>query len=569
MQASEQRFRLAFDDSLIGMALVDVTSSAGGRLLRVNRSLSRLIGYSGVELVGADLASLTHADDRAATVDALEQLSSGTLGTWQTERRFRHADGHDLWCRVVMSAVHAENGDVDYCVAQLEDISIAKRAEHRNVAEPDALHDSRTGLASRGVVLEHLTAALARAARTDRHAALLYVDVDRFAEINDGLGRAIGDELLAAIGRRLGSCLRDGDVGGHVGGDAFAVVCSDLPDPQEVAAVAERIEEGLNALFLIRDHPLAVTVSTGIAISAGRTSAPDLMHEAVGAMYRAKEGGRGRYEIADPALQARAHRQTTVEAQLRDALDRDELVLHYQPVFDLRSERLVAVEALLRWRHPRRGLLRPSEFLDVAEGRDLIVPVGEHVLELACTQGAKWLAEHPEDAPELWVNVSARQLGKQRFAEQLGRRLDETGLPPAKITIELAERQLPTDTESAHVDLRRLPELGVHLAIDDFGTGHAGMDYLRRLPLDTLKIDRSYVGGLGTDRTRTAMTSSMITLAKSLDLTVVAEGVETTEQRVELIELGCDLAQGYLLGHPQPAESIDELLSAGAVARPS
>jgi diguanylate cyclase (GGDEF)-like protein len=412
-------------------------------------------------------------------------------------------------------------------------------------------------------VLEHLTVALARAARTDRHAALLYIDIDRFTEINDGLGRDVGDELLVAVGQRLAGCLRDGDVAGHVGGDAFAVVCSDLADPQEAAAVAERIDTGLNALFLIRDHPLAVTVSTGIAISAGRTSASDLMHESVGAMYRAKEAGRGRYEIADPALQARAHRAITVEAQLRDALDHDELVLHYQPVFDLRTDRLVAVEALLRWRHPRRGLLRPAEFLDVAESRDLIVPVGDQVLEMACTQGAKWVAEHDEDAPQLWVNVSGQQLGKPRFADHLGRHLEETGLSPTKITIELAERQLPSDSEAAQSDLRRLPE-GVGLSIDDFGTGYAGLDYLRLLPLDTLKIDRSYVGGLGSDRTRTAMTRSMITLAKSLDLTVVAEGVETTEQQVELMDLGCDLAQGYLLGRPQPAEGIDQLLGASA-----
>jgi EAL domain-containing protein (putative c-di-GMP-specific phosphodiesterase class I) len=299
-------------------------------------------------------------------------------------------------------------------------------------------------------------------------------------------------------------------------------------------------------------------------------------------MYRAKEGGRGRYEVADAQLHARALRQIEIEEELRAAVEAAEellaqrgtglpsgtdgagLRLHYQPSYDLASGRLVAVEALLRWQHPTRGLLRPGEFLDVAEDRDLIAKLGAWVLRQACGQAAGWVGRFGDDAPDLWVNISARQLAKHELAAQVRYALSSTHLAADHLCLEITERQLLGTVPAVGSDLEDVADLGVGLAIDDFGTGYAGLDYLRRYPFRILKIDKSYVAGLGVDRTGTALTSSVINLGRTLDLTTVGEGVETAEQRDQLRALGCTLAQGYLLQAPAPPATIEALLAAPA-----
>jgi diguanylate cyclase (GGDEF)-like protein len=446
-----------------------------------------------------------------------------------------------------------------YALTQFQDITARKRAEAQLTHQ--ALHDVLTGMPNRLLMLDHLTQALARATRTGKHVGVLFLDLDDFKLVNDSLGHDAGDELLQEIAARINGCLRGSDTAARLGGDEFVVVCEDLDQPDDIAIIAGRLDLALRAGHLLRGHTVSVSASVGVATGTLGSTPQSLLQDADTAMYRAKDRGKGRYEIADPQLQARALRQLTLEDELRRAIDTDQFELAYQPCIDLDTGAITAVEALLRWNHPQRGLVLPDEFLDVAEDRDLIAPLGAWVIRTACRQAAFWKHDFGGAAPDLWVNISSRQLGKHHLTHTIEAALAESRLPAQSLTVELTERQLLGTAHSVLADLNALPEIGVHLAIDDFGTGHNGLEYLREINVDTLKIDKSFIAGLGTDRTVTALTASVISLAHNLDLDAVAEGVETPEQRRQLRDLGCHLAQGYLLGRPTTAIEIGMLLS--------
>jgi diguanylate cyclase (GGDEF)-like protein len=362
------------------------------------------------------------------------------------------------------------------------------RAEARLTHQ--ALHDSLTGLANRSLLHDHLTHALARAERAGSTVGLLFLDLDNFKTINDSPGHAAGEERLVEIGRRLAGVLRGSDLAARLGGDEFVVACEDLNDPQDVPLVAERLMGELNREVRLSGQTVVVSASMGVALSRHGTNADDLLRDADDAMYRAKHHGKGRWGIADEELQATATRILQLEAELRTALTGGQLVLHYQPVIDLATGALVGVEALLRWQHPQQG-------------------------------------------------VSSHQIGDHGLSEQTRDIIAAYDLAPAGLTLEIRERQALDLAESSAAELRDLAERGIQLALDDFGTGYAGFHYLRRLPIDTLKIDRSYVAGLGRDRTDTAITRGVIAIGQSLGLTVIAEGVETTDQFDCLTEMGC------------------------------
>ncbi len=402
---------------------------------------------------------------------------------------------------------------------------------------------------------------LARAARTATVVSVLYLDIDDFKEINDSLGHSAGDEVLVEVARRVGSVLRGGDLAARLGGDELVVACADLSSPAEVEPIAQRILEAIALPLLVADHVLHLTVSIGVATGGVGATAVRLVRDADRAMYRAKRGGKARYEVGDDSLASLAIRQIEIYDGLHRALEEDQLRLVYQPVVDLVSDRVVAVEALLRWEHPQRGLLAPGEFIDVAESRELIVPIGRWVLAQAARQGALWAERYGDAAPQMWVNVSDRQVGRHDLAGAVREVLEESGLPARLLGIELTERQLMRTGDSARADLRAVRDLGVPLAIDDFGTGHTGIEYLRELPVAVLKIDRSFVEGLGTDRTSTALTDALITLGHGLGLTVTAEGVETEGQLAMLRGWGCDRGQGYLLSRPRSAEDLEPYLA--------
>jgi diguanylate cyclase (GGDEF)-like protein/PAS domain S-box-containing protein len=570
LRSSEERFRLAFDNAPIGMALVSARPATLGRFLKVNYALCRLSGYALSDLLGADFRMLTESDPATSEPRQVADLLAGETSFLRDERRCRHADGRDIWIRMSASLVRDVDGEPNYCVLQIEDITARKDAEQRLIHQ--TLHDSLTDLPNRVLLSDHLAQALARAHRNGLHVGVLFVDLDNFKDVNDSLGHDAGDELLIDVARRLRGCLRDADTAARLGGDEFVVVCEDLATREEAAAVAERVEQALDIAIDVRGHKVSVSASLGVAISDGSDRAEDMLRKADSAMYRAKEHGRGRYEVFNPDLQARALRQVSLEADLRRALAGDELRLYYQASYNLRRGTLVGVEALLRWQHPDRGLLAPVDFLDVAEDRRLMIPLGEWVLRSACAQASEWHRQFGERAPEMSVNISSRQLGRHELTRVLDDILRETGVRPDRLCLELTERQVLGAAQAVQDDLDGLSDLGVTLAVDDFGTGFANIDYLRRVPFRVLKMDRSYVGGLGTDRTDTALTAGIVALGHSLDLTVVAEGVETTPQRRHLRKLGCDLAQGYLLHRPAPASAMTRLLEAsfspGRVAQP-
>jgi diguanylate cyclase (GGDEF)-like protein/PAS domain S-box-containing protein len=563
LRDSEQRFRLAFDEAPIGMALVGLHGSQAGRFLRVNRAMCRITGYSATDLVGQTGELVSHPQHQGESASALARLAAGQLERWETEQRYRHASGHELWVQVSSSIAQNADGSPAYAVFQVEDITARRLAETQLTHQ--ALHDPLTGLPNRILLKEHLATALQRAARARQHIGVLFLDLDDFKLVNDSLGHEAGDELLIEVARRLRKCLRGPDTVARLGGDEFVVVCEELQKPEEVEIAVRRIERALTAPLALRGRSLSVRASIGVAISTSDCTPETLLRDADMVMYRAKGRGKGHYEIADADLRIRAARQLTMESGLRTALDEGQFRLDYQPCYDLLTDRMVAVEALLRWDHPEEGVLNPDAFLDAAEDRDLIVELGDWVMRTACRQASAWYQEFGNRSPDMWVNASSRQLGRHHLTATVTDVLRETGLPPAKIGIELTERQIIAAAYSVRDDIQGLHDLGLRVAIDDFGTGRNGLEYLRGLPIDMLKIDKSFVAGLGTDLTDTALTTSMTTLAHGLELTVVAEGVETTAQCQQLRDLGCDLAQGYLLGRPGGPQLIAERLRSPAL----
>ena len=433
----------------------------------------------------------------------------------------------------------------------------------RRSAEEDiryqALHDSLTGLPNRTLVLDHLEHARSRGGR---QIAVLLLDLDHFKLVNDGFGHAAGDALLVEIAPRLNEALRPQDTIGRLGGDEFVVLLTEIADERVAVEVAERIVAALRRPFLLEGIEHFVTVSIGIAMAAGDRASPEaLIRDADAALYRAKDRGRSRYEIFDRAMRVQTLERLSLENDLRRALDRGQLRVHYQPLVSLRDDSIESIEALVHWEHPRRGLVEPAEFIPVAEESGLIGPIGEWVIYEACRQACEWQAASP-DAPPLGVsvNLSARQITQRDLPGMVARTLRDTALDPQCLCLEITESVLLDDSEAANKTLRALLSLGVGLVLDDFGTGYSSLAYLTRLPIDGLKIDRSFVEGLGSSARSTAIVTAIVRMAEALSIEVTAEGVETTRQVEELRRLGCLRAQGFHFARPLPAEEIAEVL---------
>ena len=555
LRVREERFRLAFDNARTGMMFLSVD----GRLRRANQAMVVLLGFTDEELLGRSVHSLACTEEQANLGLGITSLVRGEISIYQAEHCFQHADGHAVWGLLSGSVMQNEDGRPNSLVFQVEDVTARRHAEVALAHQ--VLHDDLTGLPNRPLLAEHLSAACARAERAGTYVAVLFLDLDDFKEVNDSLGHKTGDQVLIDVAGRLRGCLRETDTAARLGGDEFVVVCEGLADPSEASLVADRIDRALAIPLTAGATEIHVTASVGIATAGAAAYPEDLLRDADTAMYEAKTNGKGRYEIYDAAMGLVARRQLTLAGELSQALARDELRLHYQPTYDLQTGVIIGVEALLRWQHPTRGLLGPAEFLDVAEGRRLMIPIGDWVLATASRQASSWQRTFGVCAPDMWVNISSQQLGKQHLTGIIEQILAATGLAPAKLGLEVTERQLIGSADSARADLLDLRELGLRLAIDDFGTGFNSLSYLRRFPFDEIKIDQSFISGLGRDRTDTAVTSSVIALGRSLELVVVAEGVETEDQYHRLQDLGCDLAQGYLLQRPAPPETIDSLLA--------
>ncbi len=441
-------------------------------------------------------------------------------------------------------------------------------AEHASLALTDAktvedaihqgFHDSLTGLPNRQLLMDRLDHALTRAARSGSNAAVLFVDLDTFKNVNDSLGHVAGDELLREAAARLMACIRTADTAARFGGDEFVVLLEDVDD-HRVARVANRILEAMNEPFVIRNREVFIGASIGIAV--GGDEADDLLRNADLALYRAKAKGKGQKQVFEPEMHVAMVERMELEESLAKALRGAELVLHYQPILELRSQRLAGVEALVRWMHPSRGLLLPGEFIPIAEDSRLMLPLGRWVLRNACEQAADWRRRHEAaESLTLSVNFSSAQFSDPALVAGVRDALAETGLPPDRLVLELTETAFLRDLDRVAEQMLELKRIGVRLAVDDFGTGNASLRHLARFPIDVLKVDRSFVNQIGIDRRQTAIAGSIIRLGESLEMVVVAEGIETPDQLAQLLALRCDFGQGFYLGKPIEPEGLEPAL---------
>jgi diguanylate cyclase (GGDEF)-like protein len=444
-------------------------------------------------------------------------------------------------------------------VINSRDVSERKALEDALIHQ--AFHDALTGLANRALFTDRIGHALARSERQPRRLAVLFLDLDDFKTVNDTLGHAAGDRLLAEIGQRIAAELRAGDTAARLSGDEFAVLLEDITEDDAATVTATRVLQAIERPLTIDGHELRMSASAGIAYGHGSSeTADDLLAEADVAMYHAKEQGKARHATFVPQMRDQAWDRLELEAELRRALERNELVVHYQPVLDLRSRRLTDLEALVRWQHPTRGLLSPGAFISVAERSGLIVPLGRFVLREACRQVRAWQRIPSANGISVSVNLSPHQFRDPGLVDDVRRILDETGLDPSLLKLEITESSMMTDGDATEAALKALHEIGAKLVVDDFGTGYSALNYFKRFKLDELKIDRSFVSGLGRDREDTAIVKAAIAFARALGLGVTAEGIESDHQLQRLLALGCNRGQGYLFGRALSAESFGGLL---------
>ena len=541
---AEQRWQLAFEHSPVGTALVD----HDGTIAQFNDAMADLIGYSREELTGRSFAEITHPDDIHADVSLFEELLAGNRETFEMEKRYLHRDGHVVWGLLHVGIIRADDGSRQTIVGQVNDISARKLAEaqigHR------ASHDLLTDLPNRLRLEEVLDACIS----SGRPAGALCCGIDRFKTVNDSLGHDAGDELIRTVAAWLREALPSGVTIGRIGGDEFVVIVPDEADPEALRGVAGMLLSALNEPIGLRGYQHTVSISVGVTVSSPRHAhADEVLRDADQALRRAKRQGRARVEFYDPTQDRPATvADLELEHTLRAALaDGTGLVPYFQPIVSLDTNAPVGYEALIRWRHPEKGMLEPDEFLPMAEQTGLIAPLGWRMLDLCCEAAAdprltggwsRWVA----------VNASGSQLGRGQLGHAVRRALESADLPPDRLHLEITETALVEASPAAIKEVREVADLGVRIALDDFGTGYSSLSLLRDLPVSTVKIDRSFVKPIVSDRNARAIVRSVIALCRELGVATVGEGVETDEQITSLRALGATLAQGYLLGRPAP-----------------
>ncbi len=560
LRSQEEQYRLLFESNPLPMYVYD---PANFTFLAVNTAAIRHYGYSYDEFLTMTLADILLPEDIPAmkqTVEAIASTDQPGSGLW----RHRKKDGTVIDVEITSGLLYF--GGTPARVVLANDVTERRKADE--MVRWQAYHDAMTGLPNRLLFQDRVEQAIAAGKRMGTNAAVLFLDLDGFKHINDTLGHSTGDSLLKVVATRLWGCLREEDTIARMGGDEFTILLPHLATPEDASHVAQRLLESLTTPIVLDQNELFVTASIGISLFPidGEDTQTLLRHADV-AMYRAKEQGRNGYQLYKEAMNVAAFERLMLENNLRKAIEREEFILHYQPQVHLGTGVVVGVEALVRWSHPELGLVPPGKFIPIAEEMGMILPLGELVLRTACRQAALWNAG---GRPlRVAVNLSGRQVGQRGLVEIVTSILEETGLNPRLLDLELTESALIQNGEAAVLNLRRLRALGVRLSVDDFGTGYSSLSYLRRFPLDTLKIDRSFVQDMEKDIEGQAIARAIIDLSHALSLEVVAEGVETPEQRQCLMEMGCDIMQGYLFSPPVTVEHLEAILGMPPTLSPS
>jgi PAS domain S-box-containing protein len=581
----DQLFSLISENAADMIALVD----GDGRRLYNSPAYMKVLGYSQEELKSTSSMEQIHPDDRPRVLQAAEKARQSGQGE-RVEYRVRHKNGSWRTLESTASAIRDSKGRTDKLVIVNRDITERKRAEE--MLAHNAFHDGLTNLPNRALFLDRLQHALTLSKRNANYKfAVLLIDIDEFKIINDSLGHSAGDELLIQVGQRLKESVRRADtvsrprVAGildrpksdrpasddtlaRLGGDEFTILLDDIRDPIEAVRVAERIQAELAVPFTVSEQEIVISASIGIAASTSpHTLAEELLRDADIAMYRAKRGGKARCEVSDPAMHASAVKRMTVETALRRALEQGEFRVFYQPIMSLQTGKIAGFEALTRWQRPE-GILAPIDFIAVAEETGLIIPMNRQLLREACLQLRAWQSEFPSATPlTMSVNITSREFAQPDLASQIRKSMEETGIDPSCLQFEIIETIAMGDAEKSGHVLANLKTLGVRLSIDDFGTGYSSLSRLRRIPVDTLKIDRAFIMNMDSDRENREIVRAIVVLAHTLGLKVVAEGTETEGHVTLLKQFNCEMAQGYLYSRPADADAMSKLLTSNRSAR--
>ncbi len=553
---SERRFQLAFENNTAGMAIADLE----GRLVDVNRAYCEMLGYEAKELLGRNLVVFTHPDDRSLTLETNRRITSGEVDQTAYVKRYLHKDGRVVYGDVLTGVMKDEDGRPMHLVASIKDVS--KERELAAQLSHQALHDPLTGLANRVLFDDRLTQALARGAREGGLVAVLLLDLDDFKGVNDSYGHHVGDQLLVALARRFEQVTRKSDTLSRFGGDEFLYLAAGLSSPAEAEEVARRLLDALSEPVLIAGTRLEQRASIGVVVggSSGREGR-ELVQNADTALYEAKRQGKARHVVFSSAMHELASNRFELLRELRQAFASGELSMHYQPLVDLGTGAVAGFEALMRWEHPTRGWVPPGEFIPLAEQSGLISELGTFALGEAGAAATSWRPTAGGAClPYVSVNLSACQFHDPDLVPAVESVLASTGLPPRRLVLEITESVALADPEASKRVIEHFERLGVHVALDDFGTGYSSLSYLTLLRPSIIKIDHSFVGSASESIYNYTMLEAIVSLGHKLNMTMVAEGVETPEQLERLRHLGCDLGQGYLFSPAVPSGEVARVL---------
>lgn len=558
LRKSEEQFRLTFEMAPIGMAI----STLKGKFTRVNYALSNALGYSQAELLELSFAEISHPDDWETHHNLEKMLINSEESNFQIEKRFIAKDGRIVDTLLKVVVVCDANNKPLHFNNQIVDITERKNMEQQLIH--DALHDALTGLPNRALFMDRLEQQLKRSQRQGGYLfAVLFLDLDRFKVVNDSVGHLIGDKLLIEIGRRLEKSIAPTDTVARLGGDEFTILLEDISSKSQAILVAESIYQTLTFPFHIQGYELFTTASIGIALSShGYEKPEDILRDADLTMYSAKEQGKARYEVFDYSLRDRALQRLELETDLRRALDRGEFEVYYQPITSLALGTLSGFEALARWNHPLKGAIGPADFIPVCEETGLIIPLGNWLLEEACKTARSWQLKYPEHPPiKMSVNLSAQQFREPQLINEVERILAATNLAGKFLKLEITESVLIDNLEMVTEIILSLRKQEIQFSIDDFGTGYSSLSYLHRFPVDTIKIDRSFVSQMQADGENSAIVKAIVTLAHMLNMDVIAEGIETTSQLAQLKLLQCEYGQGFFFSRPLCKEKAEAFIA--------